>query len=237
MAIWLQILEQYNGITFFRQIGFTASNEINMCSDASKIGFGATYGSKWIQARWPEDWTKLHITILELYPIYVIVAMFSNLIRNSNNLFHCDNSVVVSIINQQFSTDSTIMSILRPLVLILMKNNVYFRAKHLPDISNVLADNISRFQVDASVANQVRYLMRGINGEKKYLNVGKMLIISSLCRLKCKSYLRSKIHGERDYKKSRNPFEYVVCKMMTIFVTRLWCVKVDPFAGNSHPTK
>ena len=46
--------------------------------------------------------------------------------------------------------------------------------------------------------------MRGINGEKlglEYLNVGKMLIISSLCRLKCKSYLRSKTHGEQDYKK------------------------------------
>ena len=59
-----------------------------------------------------------------------------------------------------------------------------------------------------------------------------MLIISSLCRLKCKSYLRSKTYWERDYKNSRNLFEYVVCKMMTIFVTRLWCVKVDPFVGN-----
>ena len=154
MAIWLQFLEQYNGITFFRQIGFTASNEINMCSDASKIGFGATYGSKWIQARWPEAWTKLHIAILELYPIYVIVAMFSHLIRNSNILFYCDNSAVVSIINKQSSTDNTIMSIMRPLVLILMKDNIYLRAKHLPGIDNILADKISRFQVDAQLLQQ-----------------------------------------------------------------------------------
>ena len=103
-----------------------------MYSDASKIGFGATNGSKWIQARWPEDWTKLHITILELYPIYVIVAMFYNLIRNSNILFYCDNSAVVPIINKQSSTDNTIMSILRPLILIWMKDNIYLRAKHLP---------------------------------------------------------------------------------------------------------
>ena len=33
-------------------------------------------------------------------------------------------------------------------------------------------------------------------------------------------------------KYSRRPFVYIVCKMMTIFVTRLWCVKVDPFVGN-----
>ena len=32
-------------------------------------------------------------------------------------------------------------------------------------------------------------------------------------------------------KNSRNPFEYVVCKRITIFVTRLWCVKVDPFVS------
>ena len=79
--------------------------------------------------------------------------------------------------------------------------------------------------------------MRGISGEKlglKYLNVGKIVLISSLCRVKCKLYLRIKTHGERDYEKCHwtNHFGYVVCKMMTIFVTRLSCVEVDPFVGN-----
>ena len=51
---------------------------------------------------------------------------------------------------------------------------------------------------------QVQYLMRGISGEKlglRYLIVGNILIISSLCRVKCKLYLRTKTHGERDCKK------------------------------------
>ena len=95
-----------------------------------------------------------------------------------------------------------------------------------------ICDELSRGQ-----GKQVRYLMRGINGEKlglKYLNVGKILMISSLCRVKCRLCLRSKTHGKRDYKKChwRNPFGYVVSKMMTIFVTRLWCVKVNSFVGN-----
>ena len=84
---------------------------------------------------------------------------------------------------------------------------------------------------------QVRYLMRGINGEKlglKCLNVGKILTIQSLCGVECKLYLKSKTQGGRDYEKChwRNPFWYVVCKMMTIFINRIWCVKVDPFVGN-----
>ena len=77
--------------------------------------------------------------------------MFSHLIQNSNILFYCDNSAVVSIINKQSSTDNTIMSIMRPLVLILMKDNIFLRAKHLPGIDNILADKISRFQVDAQL--------------------------------------------------------------------------------------
>ena len=48
---------------------------------------------------------------------------------------------------------------------------------------------------------QVRYLMRGINGEVKIFECWKMLIVSSLCRVKCKLHLRSKTRGERDYKK------------------------------------
>ena len=46
----------------------------------------------------------------------------------------------------------------------------------------------------------VRYLMRGINGEVlglKYLNVGKILMILILCRVKCKLYLRTKTHQWR----------------------------------------
>ena len=45
---------------------------------------------------------------------------------------------------------------------------------------------------------QVQYLMRGINGENlglKYLNVVKILMISGLCRVKCKLCLKSKIPG------------------------------------------
>ena len=46
------------------------------------------------------------------------------------------------------------MSIMRPLVLILMKDNIFLRAKQLPGIDNILADKISRFQVDAQLLQQ-----------------------------------------------------------------------------------
>jgi hypothetical protein len=147
LQTWLQFLQNYNGVTFFRSLSISDSKAINMVSDASKQGFGTCYGSRWIQARYPTSWHHLHITVLELYPIFVLVSMFGQLLQNHNILFHCDNSAVNAIINSQTSKDKHVMSIIRPLVLMLMKFNISLKSKHIPGTSNVLSDRISRFQV------------------------------------------------------------------------------------------
>ncbi len=98
---WIEFLSEYNGITYFRYCSIVDSNSINMCSDASKIAFGATFRSHWIQGIYPPTWQELHITILELFPIYVMISMFGEDIINSNVNFHCDNMGVVYIINKQ----------------------------------------------------------------------------------------------------------------------------------------
>jgi hypothetical protein len=147
LQTWLSFLTNYNGITFFRAVQIADSIQINMVSDASKLGFGACYGKKWIQAAYPETWHIYHITILELYPIFVLINMFGHLMTNSNILFHCDNSAVTSIVNKQSSRDNTAMQIVRPLVLLLIKFNIHLRSRHIPGVMNILPDKISRFQV------------------------------------------------------------------------------------------
>ena len=154
LTTWLHFLNRYNGITFFRYSRDIPAHEINMVSDASKLGFGAAYGRHWVQCRWPKQWTDLHITVLELYPIFVIVSMFCNKLRNSNILLHCDNSAVVTIINKQSSRNKHVMAIIRPLVLTLMNNNIKLRAIHIPGVANVLADKLSRFQESAETLPQ-----------------------------------------------------------------------------------
>ena len=84
-----------------------------MGADASKLGFGATFKDRWIQEAYPPDWVTMFdnhdigITTLELYPIYVLIAMFGHNIRNSSVLFHSDNQGVVDIINKQSSKKTT----------------------------------------------------------------------------------------------------------------------------------
>ena len=101
MSTWLQFLSDYNGISFFRRSKLVYSDEINMSSDASLLGFGATYGTQWIQASWPKSWKRFHITVLEFFPIFVLISVFARLLTNSNILFHCDNQAVVDIIKNK----------------------------------------------------------------------------------------------------------------------------------------
>ena len=132
----------------------TESETINLCTDASKAGFGGTFGSSWVQGKYPPAWQELNIAVLELFPIYLLISIFGHKLRNSHVTFLCDNQAVTVIINKQTSKDPTIMSILRPLVLLLLQHNIYFRATHLPGRLNELCDKISRNQVSKELLQQ-----------------------------------------------------------------------------------
>ena len=59
-----------------------------------------------------------------------------------------DNESVVHVINKQTSRDTYLLSLIRKVVLTCLRNNILFRAKHIPGIKNGLADSLSRLQVD-----------------------------------------------------------------------------------------
>ena len=56
--------------------------------------------------------------------------------------------------NKQSSTNKIIMSIVRPLVLLLMRHNIMLKSKHIPGLKNVLCDLISRFQATPEVLSR-----------------------------------------------------------------------------------
>jgi hypothetical protein len=157
LRVWLHFLQKYNGVTYFRALSIIPDDHYNMGADACKFGYGATFKDYWIQERYPQHWTDLYesndmgISTLELFPIYVLIAMFGHKIPNSCVLFHSDNQGVVDVINKQSSTNLIIMNIVRPLVLLLMKYNIMLRSQHIPGVKNTLCDRISRFQVDSSL--------------------------------------------------------------------------------------
>lgn len=154
LTMWSTFLAEHNGCTLIRPLSHVTSEEIALCADSSKTGFGATYGSSWIQGYWPARWTNLHITVLELYPIFVTISLFSRKLQNSRINFFSDNMAVVQIINKQSSKCHFVMQILRPLVLILLNHNIHLRSSHIPGVLNVLCDAISRQQVTPSLLHR-----------------------------------------------------------------------------------
>ena len=150
LKVWQEFLQNYNGLTIIRQTPIVPSNALNMLSDASDLGYAAVYGSEWIMGEWPSQWKAFPIAVRELYPIMLIVSIFGEKLKNSCVLFHCDNKAIVAIINKQSSRDAKIMSLLRPLILALLVNNIKFKAVYITSADNNIVDSISRLQVTDS---------------------------------------------------------------------------------------
>ena len=81
-------------------------------------------------------------------------------------VFITDNESIVYIINKQAAKDAKLLSLLRTLVLICLRNNILFRARHIQGTRNILADSLSRLQVE-----KFKALAPGMNPEPTPLPV------------------------------------------------------------------
>lgn len=88
----------------------------------------------------------INIEWQELFPIVVACAIWYPHFSGKRIQFWCDNESVVAIINSGHSKVPRIMDLVRFLVLISMKHNFYVKARHVPGVSNEVADALSRFQ-------------------------------------------------------------------------------------------
>ena len=149
LHIWLQFLEEYNGVTLYREEMFLSENVCHIFSDASKtLGCGAVLDNHWFALGWPNEWWReQNITLLELVPIVLAIQAWGNELRNKCVILHTDNLDLSHDINSQSSKDPLVMSLIRHMVLKLLSFNILFRSRHIPGVSNILSDSLSRLQV------------------------------------------------------------------------------------------
>lgn len=145
---WFQFIQHFNGKNLFlKQIWYT-STKMHLYTDAAgSIGFGAIMNTKWFYGEWPVAMKEYNITFKELFPIVLAVEIWGSSFKNRCVLFHSDNYAVVHIINKQTSKDTLIMKLVRRLVVASMKFNILMKAEHIPGHFNILADLLSRFQI------------------------------------------------------------------------------------------
>ena len=149
LGLWLDFLLHFNGRSFFLKDVFLTGDYLELYTDAAGgIGYGALCGIEWFHGLWPLAWRSLNIAVLELYPIMVAVHIWGRSWANTNVCFFTDNEALVHVITNQTSREPHIMALLRPLVLACLRFNINFVARHIPGRCNVLADHLSRSQVE-----------------------------------------------------------------------------------------
>ena len=148
VRVWQHFLNNFNGKSFFLDFKFLSNHTLQLFTDASSsIGFGGFLQSSWFSGLWHPSSPTYHITILELYPILLALTLWGHKLSNKCLLIRSDNIAVVHIINSFTSKNTHLMVLLRHLVLVCLKFNIFVRAKHLPGVTNITADLLSRNQV------------------------------------------------------------------------------------------
>ena len=112
-------------------------------TDCRNVGIGCGGGI----VRWSSEWAYTNIATLEFFPIVLSLFLWGHEMKNRCILFFTDNEVLVHVINKQSCRDKILMSFVRQLVLICLRNNIVFKAKHVPGSRNALVDALSRLQV------------------------------------------------------------------------------------------
>lgn len=151
LVMWASFLDQFNGVSFWREDRLLEA-ELQVHSDAAGgLGFGVYFRGRWCASAWPDRWVELgltrDITFLEFFPVVVALFLWGSELANSTVRFWCDNMAVVRIINKQTSRSTRVMRLVRVFVLRCLQLNLLFTARHVPGIDNAIPDSLSRFQV------------------------------------------------------------------------------------------
>ncbi|KAM3936678.1 uncharacterized protein RB166_018784 [Leptodactylus fuscus] len=150
LEVWARFLRDYNG----RSLVMSPVADVfdwDLYTDASgAVGFGAYCQGQWCADRWPVEWVEAglvrNLCLLELFPIVVALEIWGDRFSNKKVRFHCDNQSVVCAINALTASSPPVVRLLRQLVLRCLSLNAWVVAVHVPGVSNVIADSLSRFQ-------------------------------------------------------------------------------------------
>ena len=95
------------------------------------------------------SWTEYYIGFLEFLPIVAGLGIWSHKLKHRRVLFFTDNESIVYVINKKQRNILNCSGCCATLVLICLKNNILtLRARHIRGKKNILADHLSRLQIE-----------------------------------------------------------------------------------------
>ena len=116
-----------------------------LSTDASLLGWGATWKNLMIQGRWSQEESDLHISILETEAVFRAISHWDPDLRGHKVTILSDNTSTVAYINHQGGTRSgALLSRTWKLLTRCEELEINLRATHLAGKENTVADALSR---------------------------------------------------------------------------------------------
>lgn len=143
---WACFLPSWNGTSMMTGMNKAEEAMGTVTSDASgSWGCGAFCSTgDWFQLQWPAGWEKIHITIKELVPVVLAIALWGQHWKGTTVKCLCDNGAVVAGLNSGRSRDKRVMHLLRAMFLFTAKHSLFIVGEHIPGVQNTAADALSR---------------------------------------------------------------------------------------------
>ena len=122
--------------------------DIKLFADAlGTLGFGAYFEGAWISGTWSKAQLSKSIQWKELFAIVAAAATWGHLWQTKKILFYSDNQAIVQVWQSRRPKNATLTQLCRSLFFLAAKNNFDLFMKHLPGVTNQIADSLSRQQV------------------------------------------------------------------------------------------
>jgi hypothetical protein len=152
---WHGFLPEWNGISLLYEREWEESTKIELFTDACNIGYGGVFGTQWIYGAWSSEELaaatrkkRISIPFLELRALLLAVATWGEAWRGKKITFRSDCLAVVQAIASRTSRAPATMHHLRLLSSYACLYGFDFRAEHVDGVANILADPLSRLDLD-----------------------------------------------------------------------------------------
>jgi hypothetical protein len=144
LSWWAKLLSNWNGISLMHFCGWLPLPDFELSSDAALTdGLGIVNGNEWVSAKWPSV-APTNIAILEMVPLVISALIWGDDWEGKSILFHTDSMAVRFSADSLLPKDPQLAALIRELAILSIQKGFRFRVVHVPGVSNVLADLLSR---------------------------------------------------------------------------------------------
>lgn len=152
--MWKTFLTDQNGSYNRPFMDFTVelqAQELQYFTDSSFLACAGYFDGRYFWKPWPTNLiseTEANIVLLELYSIAVSIVLWAKYLRNYRVVIYSDSQSAVDIVNSASSRCPRCMHLVRIITKTSMNNNTRFFMRHISGKKNVLADKLSRLQIE-----------------------------------------------------------------------------------------